>query len=173
MTPAEIKGMSPEEMISEIEGSHNRYRENKYAFQVGLKDVDFDIDQCLIEESGLVIPFSNVILAESALKMNAIRPTIFFEYDGTPHQVIHFDHRPIGYSGFMNCVLHSLSLTNSGLFEVGRYPAINMAEQNRYWQWFLHRRLATKTEFDSWQEERYSSADELMEQVYSALIANP
>jgi hypothetical protein len=137
MTPIEVRGMSPEEMMSEIKGSLSRYRENKYAFQVGLRDVDFDIDQNALKKNDLVIPFNNISQAEAALKVNAIKPTTFIEYDGTSHQVIRFDPRPIGFSGFMDCVTHSLSLIDYGLFEVGRFPAISLSEQNRYWQWFL------------------------------------
>ena len=56
----------------------------------------------------------------------AIQPMIFIEYDNTRHQVLTFDPRPMGYSGFMDCVTHSLALRDLGLFEVGHYPAMKL-----------------------------------------------
>ena len=138
-----------------------------------MKDVDFDINQVVIEDSGLAIPFRNLSQAEAALKMKAIKPATFIEQNGTSHQILGFDHRSIGFSGFMNCVTHSLTLTDLGLFEVGRYPAISLSVQNRFWQWFLQRRLANKSDVDTWQKEQNISTTDLMEQVYHALIANP
>jgi len=57
------------------------------------------------------------------------------------------------------------------MFEIGRYPAMNLADANRYWQWFLHRRLALPDEIAGWQEDQGLSADELLNKVYQALVA--
>ena len=69
----------------------------------------------------------------------------------------------------MDCVTHSLALTDKGLFEVSRYPAVSLSGQNRYWQWFLHRQLAISEDVATWQEEKNIAADELLERVYTAL----
>ncbi len=69
----------------------------------------------------------------------------------------------------MDCVTHSLVITNHGLFEVGRYPAVNLSSQNRYWQWFLHRRLATAEEIHSIEEVNGWDHRELLKCVYQAL----
>jgi len=169
MSSAEVRGTTPEDVRQEIENSIQQYRENKYDFQVGLKDVDFDIDDEKLETNGFSLPFKSLDLAEKALAIGAIRPMTFIEYDGTLHTLLAFDPRPVGYSGFMDCVTHSLALTDKGLFEVGHYPAVNLSEQNRYWQWFLHRQLATAENVATWQEEKNITADELLERVYAAL----
>jgi hypothetical protein len=67
-------------------------------------------------------------------------------------QVAVFDPEPIGFSRFMSCVTHSLVLTDQGLFEVGPFQATSLINQNRYWQWFLHRRLATPEQVPAWKE---------------------
>jgi hypothetical protein len=149
MSGIEWWGITPEEVIRDIENSVKQYRENKYAFQVGLKDLEFDINQELLEVSGLGLPFSTIQDAERALAERVIMPEKLIEYDDIEHEVIEFDPRPVGYSGFMDCVTHSLVLTNHGLFEVGHYPAVSLTSQSRYWQWFLHRRLATVEEIHS------------------------
>ena len=169
MSSVEVRGISPEEFRKEIETSLQKYQEKKYAFQVGLKDVDFDIDDEQLEMRGLSLPFQSIDQAENAIVTGAIKPATFLENDGTEHKLLAFDPRPVGYSGFMDCVTHSLALTDRGLFEVGRYPAINLSDQNRYWQWFLHRRLATSEDATTWQEKKTLSADELLERVYVAL----
>jgi len=169
MSGIEWWGITPEEVIRDIENSVEQYRENKYAFQVGLKDLDFDINQELLEASGLNLPFSNIQNAERALTERVIVPLKLIEYDDKVHEVIEFDPRPVGYSGFMDCVTHSLVLTNHGLFEVGHYPAVNLSSQNRYWQWFLHRRLATAEEIHSIEEANEWDHRELIKRVYCAL----
>jgi hypothetical protein len=93
------------------------------------------------------------------------------EEDDTRHQVLVFDHRPVGYSGFMDCVPHSLALTDQGLFEVGRYPAVSLSSQSRYWQWFLPRRLATSEELSDLYENSPLSPEQLLEKVYQAFIS--
>jgi len=169
MSNVESRGIKSDEIIRDIEDSINHVRENKYDFQVGLKDLDFDIDSEKIKILGLAIPFTSIDLAENALTEAAITPKTLIEFDNTVHQVTVFDHKPIGYSGFMDCVTHSLAITDHGLFEVGRYPAISMSEPGRYWQWFLHRRLATTKDLRQWQVENSIDSRELMERIYSAL----
>ncbi|MBN1669058.1 MAG: hypothetical protein JW862_18335 [Anaerolineales bacterium] len=170
MSPIEWREITPEEMIRDIENSVRQYRENKYAFQTGLKDLDFDINDDLLKTLELSVPFQSISQAEQALCGGAIHPVKFIEDDNTEHQVLHFDHRPVGYSGFMNCVAHSLALTSHGLFEVGRYPAVSLGSQSRYWQWFLHRRLATTEEVHELCESQGLSGDQFMEKVYQAFV---
>jgi hypothetical protein len=71
------------------------------------------------------LPFHSISQAEEALCNYVILPAKFFEDDTTEHVVLVFDYRPIGYSGFMDCVTHSLALTDHGLFEVGTYSAVS------------------------------------------------
>ena len=169
MSDIEWRAVTPEEMIQEIEEFVQRSRENKYAYQVGLKDVDFDIDEDRLEVLGLTLPFRSIDQAEDALRNRVIQPGKLIEYDATMHQILAFDPRPVGYSGFMDCVTHSLALTDKGLFEVGRYPGVSLSEPGKQWQWFIHRRLATPEELFEWQETHEISAEQLLERVYSAL----
>jgi hypothetical protein len=169
MSEIEWRGIEPEEMIREIEDTVRLSRENKYAFQVGLKDLDFDVDQDLLTALGMSLPFRSIDQAEEALDTGVITPKLFIEDDDTRHQVLVFDHRPVGYSGFMGCVTHSLVMTDQGLFEVGRYPAMGLASQSRYWQWFLHRRLATPEEIHTIQETYGWDHGELLHRAITAL----
>lgn len=141
----------------------------KYAFQVGLRDVDFDIDPRRQAIFGFQFPALTIQLAEQALIQRILIPTQLLEFDDTEHNVLVFDPRPVGYSGFMNCVTHSITMTNLGLFEVGRYPAMNMDGANRHWQWFLHRRLATVDNVNEWCEDRSQSTEEFMRDAFQAL----
>lgn len=75
------------------------------------------------------------------MRKGVITPKRFVEQDETVHEVIEFQPEPIGYSGFDNCVIHSLAQTNRGLFEIGRYPAMDLETQTKTWQWFIHRRI--------------------------------
>ncbi len=59
MSEIEWRGITPEEMIRDIESSVKQYRENKYVFQVGLKDLDFDINQELLEAQWIKSPIYN------------------------------------------------------------------------------------------------------------------
>ncbi len=169
MSKTEYRGVTLAEMIQEVEQVIRQQLENKYDFQVGLKDLDFDINEDQLRVIGLHLPFKNIDQAEQALRNGAISPITFIEHDETEHQVLIFDHGPVGFSGFMDCVTHSLALTNHGLFEVGRYPAMNLSAQNRYWQWFLHRRLASVEEVNSWCESSDLSSEQFMENVYLAM----
>jgi hypothetical protein len=161
--------IEPEEMIREIEVIVHQSRENKYAFQVGLKDLDFDVNQDQLGALGMSVPFQSIDQAEFALCSGGITPKELVEYDDTRHHVLAFDHHPVGYSGFMNCVTHSLALTDHGLFEVGRYPAMRSASENRCWQWFLHRRLATSEEVGEIQETYHWDYGELLQRTLSVL----
>ena len=169
MSGVEWKVVSPDEMIRDIESFIKKSRENKYAFQVGLKVVDFNIDHDQLNVQGLSLPFSNIGQAELALKSGVITPTIFIEDDNSPHQVVVFNHRPVGYSGFMDCVTHSLALTNLGLFNVGRYPAVSLGSPNKVWQWFLHLRLATIDEVKQLLETEKMNPEEYVEHTYQNL----
>lgn len=171
MSGIEWRGITPEEMIQDIENSVRQYHENKYAFQIGLKDLDFDINEEQLSALGVSLPFQSISQAEQALRSGMITPTMFMEDDGTRHQVLVFDHRTVGYSGFMDCVTHSLALTDQGLFEVGRYPAVNLSSQSRYWQWFLHRRLATAAELSDLNESKELSSKELVNKIYEAFVS--
>jgi hypothetical protein len=169
MPNIESRGISPDESVREIEDSISHNRENKYDFQVGLKDLDFDIDSEKVVCLGLAIPFASIDEAEQALTEGVITPITFIEFDNTEHKVSVFDYKPVGFSGFLDCVTHSLAITDLGLFEVGRYPAISLSQSGRYWQWFLHRHLAKPEELRLWQEENSLNSKELIERVYLAL----
>ena len=79
-------------------------REQKCAFQVGLKDLESEIDEDKGKALGPSLLFRSVDQTEQALRERAIRPTRVFENDDTEHHVIVFDPQPVGFSGFMNCV---------------------------------------------------------------------
>ena len=104
MSDIEWKAVTPEEMMQDIENFVQRSRENKYAFQVGLKDLDFDINEEMLKIQGVHVPFQSIAQAKQALCNGAIKPVQFIEDDDTEHQVLAFDHRTVGNSGFMNCV---------------------------------------------------------------------
>ena len=170
MPGIEWRAVTPNEMVRDIENQVRLYRENKYAFQTGLKDVDFDIDEQNLTNIGLPIPFQSIDQAELALRSGVISPKQLTEEDDTQHQVLIFDSRPIGYSGFMDCVTHSMALTDHGLFEVGRYLAVSLSSQSRNWKWFLHRRLATTLEMVELQEKYDLGPVEMLEKIYQAMI---
>ncbi len=169
MTSSEVRGITPEAVIRELEDELRRAQENKYAFQVGLKDLDFDVNTDLLQVWGLTLPFKNIDQAEQALRSRSIQPKSFWEFDNTQHQVLVFDPRPVGYSGFMDCVTHSLALTDQGLFEIGRYPAVSLASCSKNWGWFLHRRLAKPAEVADWQLAHNQTTEQFMHTVYTAL----
>jgi hypothetical protein len=169
MSELEWRAVAPHEFISELEVAVRQRQENKYAFQVGLKDLDFEVDEDQARLLGIKLPFQDTDQAECALREHVIRPTTFLEDDDTEHLVSAFDPEPVGFSGFMSCVTHSLAITDRGLFEVGRYPAMDLASQQRYWQWFLHRRLATSEQVAAWKEQNHLSSLEVVEQFYEAM----
>jgi hypothetical protein len=169
MKSIEVRGTTPAEMVHEIEASVRQTKDHKYAFQVGLKDLDFDITEELLSIHGLNVPFRSIASAERALMAGAIQPREFIEYDDTRHQVLAFDASPVGYSGFMDCVTHSLALTDLGLFEVGRYPGMNLGSGGRSWQWFLHRRLASIEEAHTWRDAHPFSNAQFLDTIYKGL----
>jgi hypothetical protein len=172
MSGIEWKRITPQQLVEDIENSVKIQKENKYAYQVGLKDLDFDLDYEKLQALNLPVPFQSIAQAEQALCSQAIRPAKLIEEDDTEHTVLIFDYRPVGYSGFMNCVIHSLALTNQGLFEVGRYSALNSYSLERYWQWFLHRRLACPEEVDAILVEDDLTIEHFMNESYRLLTAN-
>ncbi len=143
--------------------------ENKYAHQTGLKDLDFDFNLDALQQRGFTLPFHSIGQAEQALLGRLICPNRFVEFDGTGHTVLVFHPQPVGYSGFMGCVTHSLALTDLGLFEVGRFPAIRMDQSGKYWQWFLHCRLAPPEQVSAWQAEGQLNAGQLVDSIYRAI----
>jgi hypothetical protein len=165
----EWRAVTLEEIIQDFTETVRRLKEDKYAFQVGLSDLDFAIDEPAAHTLGATFPLQTIAQAEQALREGAIAPTLFLEDDETVHQVVAFSPTPVGFSGFENCVTHSLALTDQGLFEVGRYPAMNLASHQRAWQWFLHRRLATPEQVAIWQEAYHLSPDQLVARVLAAM----
>jgi hypothetical protein len=170
MAGIEWKRITPEELVREIEEAGRLNRENKYAFQVGIKDLDFDINEELLKTLGKSIPFKTISESEQSLTYGAIVPAKFIEFDDTEHIVLAFDPRPVGFSGFMDCVTHSLALTNQGLFEVGRYPAVNLSSPGRSWQWFLHRRLANAEDVDNYLESHNCTSEQFLDEVHRSMI---
>lgn len=170
MQGLECQAVTPTELIGELQDTLRKWRENKYAFQVGLKDLDFDVDSERARKLGVSLPFPSVDQAEKALRNGVCRPTTFLEDDDTIHQVLAFAPRPVGYSGFMDCVTHSLALTDQGLFEVGRFAAMNLSTQCRTWQWFLHRRLANCEEVAAWRGDTPLSSEQLVKRCVEAMI---
>jgi len=56
---------SHEELIRDIENIVRQNRENKYAFQVGLKDLGLDINQELLQTLGLALLFLKALASLS------------------------------------------------------------------------------------------------------------
>jgi hypothetical protein len=169
MTVLAWRAIGPDEFMQEIGAAARQGRETKYALQVGLKDLDFEMDEELARAWGVRLPFQSVSHAERALRERAIRPAIFLEEDDTLHQVAAFDPEPVGLSGFMGCVTHSLALTDRGLFEVGRYSALSLSGENHSWQWFLHRRLAMPEQVHAWIEEDRLTERQVVERCFKAM----
>lgn len=169
MSKLEHRAVAPNEFISELEEAVRERRENKYALQVGLKDLGFELDEDQARAWGVTLPFQSIDQAEQSLQERVIKPTTFLEDDDTAHQVDAFDPEPVGFSGFVSCVTHSLAMTDLGLFEVGRYPALNLASQGRYWQWFLHRRLATPQQVAAWKAHDSLTSLQIVERFFEAM----
>ena len=147
--------------------------ETKYQFQVGLKDVEFDIDQEKARELGLSFPVSSISEAEQALRAGVIAPTKFAERgDDTVHEVIEFDPTPIRYSGFASCVTHCLAWTDQGIFEVGCYSAMSIADFSKTWQWFVHHRRMTAGRVKELQEAGMSP-QETFDLIYEEVTGMP
>jgi len=169
MTPIEWKRINPDELIRDIEESTRKAAENKYAFQTGLKDLDFDYNLETLRMRGFTVPFQTIGQAEQALLWRLIWPTSLIEYDGTEHEVMTFHPQPVGYSGFMGCVTHSLALTNLGLFDVGRYPGVRTEAPGKCWQWFLHCRLAVPEQVSEWQTDEQLDNEQFINSIYRAI----
>ena len=137
----QVKAVSPEEFVGELERLLEQRRRDKYSLQVKLENVRFAFDEERASALGLDLEMSPIQKAEVYLRERVLTPVEFVEYDGTVHQVIKWDPTPVGYSGFMGCVTHSVAVTDQGTFEVGRYPAMNLADFSKVWQWFIHRKL--------------------------------
>ena len=161
--------VTPEESFRELEDAVRRRRESECAFQARLKGLRFEIDEDKLKALGLSLPFRSVDEAEHASQEGVIRPTVFLENDGTGHRVVVFDPQPVGFGGFMNCVVHSLALTDQGLFEVGRYAAMSLASQNHYWQWFLDRRLGTSEQVAASREDCRLSDQQTVDAFFKRL----
>ena len=173
MADLEVQPVTPEEMAKRLADSLERRRENKYAFQVRVKDVDFDVDEEKAAHLGIPFPFPSIEHAEQALRNSVIVPTEFIEDDDTKHQVAFFRPEPVGYSGFGECVTHSLALTSEGLFEVGRFSAVNLTSPTRDWQWFVHRRLATSEQVATWQEDNELSPQQVVDLAFETMTGRP
>ena len=137
----EVKAVSPEEFMEELESLIKQSEKDKYSLQVGLEDVKFTFDEqrALALEVGPGV--SSIEKGEVYLREGILAPVELIEYDGTVHQVREWDPTPVGYSGFMDCVTHSIVVTDQGTFEVGRYPAMNIQTFSKVWQWFIHRKI--------------------------------
>jgi len=147
--------------------------ERKYHLQVGLKDVEFDVDQEKAKKLSLSFPVSSIDEAERALLAGVIAPTRFAESgDGTMHEVIEFDPTPVRYSGFANCVTHCLTWTDQGIFELGRYSAMSIADFSKTWQWFVHRRRMTDGQVKELQVAG-TSPEEIFNLAYVEAIGVP
>lgn len=137
----DVRAVTPQEMIEELKRTIEQRQRDKYCFQVGLDDVEFAFDKKAASALDLDPEMSRIEQAECYLREGVLRPIEFAESDGTRHQVLEWDSTPVAYSGFMGCVTHSIAVTDQGTFEVGRYPAMNLATFSKVWQWFIHRKI--------------------------------
>jgi hypothetical protein len=173
MTDVEFRAVDPEEFRRELEELLRQRQENKYAAQVGLKDAAFAVDHAQAAELGFAYPLPSLWDAEAALHQRVITPARLFEYDGTEHRVDIFEPRAVGFSGFMDCVTHSLALTDHGMFEVGRYPGLDIRDLQRHWSWFLHRRLATPEQMATWQAQTPLTPETLVDLFFEVVGGRP
>jgi len=167
----EFREVTGKELVEKLEALVKQMSdpEKKYQLQVELKDVEFEADEARAEALGIEFPVGSIGEAERCLREQVIMPVRFAEqFDETVHQVAAFDPTPVGYSGFMGCVTHSLALTDQGLFEIGRYPAVSLTEPSKVWQWFLHRRLMTAKEVEELGKAG-RSPQEILELVYEGV----
>jgi len=141
MGEIEFRVVTPEEMIKELETMVTQMPRDKYTFQVGIRDVKFAFDKERAEALVLGPEMTEIDKAEMYLRMGHLVPVEFAEDDGTVHQVLEWDPAVVATSGFMGCVAHSMVTTDQGIFEVGRYPAINIEDFSKTWQWFIHQRI--------------------------------
>ena len=90
MSDLEVHAVTPEEMARRLQEMVGRRRENKYAVQVRMKDVDFGLDEEKAASLGVTLPFTSIEQAEQALRHGVIVPAAFLEDDETEHQVAIF-----------------------------------------------------------------------------------
>lgn len=133
-----VQAVSPEEFGEELKRLVEQQRNDKYSLQVGLKNVQFSFDEGKASALEVDPEMSSIDKAELHLREGILMPVELVEYDGTVHRVLEWDPTPVGYSGFMDCVTHSVVITDRGTFEVGRYPAMQLQELTKVWQWFIH-----------------------------------
>jgi len=145
MDELEVKPVTPKELIATIKAilEDQANPVTKYKNQVGLKNVTFAFDKERAQRLAMSPELTNIERAELYLRKRILVPFEMVEYDGTTHKVVAWDPTPVGYSGFAGCVTHSLILTDKGLFEVGRYAAVNISDFSKVWQWFIHRRVGS------------------------------
>ena len=136
-----VQAVSPEEFGEELKRLVEQQRNDKYSLQVGLKNVQFSFDKEKASALEVDPEMGSIDKAELYLREGILMPVELVEYDGTVHQVLEWDPTPVGYSGFMDCVTHSIVVTDRGTFEVGRYPAMQLQDFSKVWQWFIHRKI--------------------------------
>ena len=136
-----VQAVSAEEFGEELNRLVEQLRNDKYSLQVGLKNVQFSFDEEKASALEVGPEMSSIDKAELYLREGTLMPVELVEYDGTVHQVLEWDPTAVGYSGFMDCVTHSIVVTDRGTFEVGRYPAMQLQDFTKVWQWFIHRKI--------------------------------
>ena len=136
-----VQAVSPEEFGEELKRLVEQLRNDKYSLQVGLKNVKFSFEEEKASALEVGPEMSSIDKAELYLREGTLMPVELVEYDGTVHQVLEWDPTAVGYSGFMDCVTHSIVVTDRGTFEVGRYPAMQLQDFTKVWQWFIHRKI--------------------------------
>lgn len=62
MSEIEWRTITPEEMIRDIENVVQQHRESKYVFQVGIKDLDFDVNEDRRKAIGIHLPYHSLKL---------------------------------------------------------------------------------------------------------------
>jgi len=60
MSQLEVERVSPEEYLRELDHAVRQRQENKYAFQVGLKDLSFEIDEDKARILGISPPWPSI-----------------------------------------------------------------------------------------------------------------
>ena len=136
-----VQAVSAEEFGEELKRLVEQLRNDKYSLQVGLKNVKFSFEEEKASALEVGPEMSSIDKAELYLREGTLMPVELVEYDGTVHQVLEWDPTAVGYSGFMDCVTHSIVVTDRGTFEVGRYPAMQLQDFTKVWQWFIHRKI--------------------------------
>lgn len=144
--------------------------EEKYVSCVGLKDVEFVVDEEKRRVLRVTFPLEDFGQAEQALRAGIITPTTFLEPDGTQHRVRVFDPEPVRGSGSDPNVAYSLGLTDVGVFEVGRYWAVDQVDRHRYWQWVLVRRLFTAERVNAWAEWTHASTEQAVDHLFDVMM---